>query len=57
MSFKNFEGQTARWVQRLQGYNFFPKVAKAGKTNMLMLSQDGSAKNIRIVTRPSYGQT
>jgi hypothetical protein len=33
MSFKNLEGQTARWIQRLQEYNFTSKHRKGLKHN------------------------
>jgi hypothetical protein len=38
--------------------SFLPKIVKVGNTKMPMFSQDDPAKkNVRIVTRSSYGQT
>jgi hypothetical protein len=33
MSFKNFEGQTARWIQRIQEYNFTSEHLQGRKHN------------------------
>jgi hypothetical protein len=33
MRFKNLEGQTARWIQRLQGYNFTSEHRQGQKHN------------------------
>jgi hypothetical protein len=44
MSFKNLEGQTARWIQCLQEYNCSSSTVKARSTTMPMLSHNDPAK-------------
>jgi hypothetical protein len=44
MSFNNLEGQTLRWIQRLQEYNFTFEHRQGRKHKMPMLSHDDPAK-------------
>jgi hypothetical protein len=49
LSFRNLEGQTECWIQRLQEYNFTSEYAKAGSTTTPMIFQDDHGKmNVRI---------
>jgi hypothetical protein len=58
MGFKNFEGQTARWIQRLQEHNFTSEHRQGRNTTMPMpFVDDRAEKNLLTVTRSMRGQT
>jgi hypothetical protein len=58
MSFKNIEGQTARWIQHLQKYTFTSSTIKAENTMLSMPSSDNYAKSsVLTATKLRRGQT
>jgi hypothetical protein len=58
MSFKNLEGQTVCWIQRLQGYNFTSSIAKAGSITVPMPCHDDPAgRSVPTATKSRHGQT
>jgi hypothetical protein len=57
MSFINFEGQTARWLQRLKEYTSLPSTVRAENTTMSMPSPDDHAeKSVLTEIKSRSGQ-
>jgi hypothetical protein len=57
MSFKNLEGQTARWGQRLQEHNF-PSEHRQGQNTArpMPFTDDHAEKSVRTATKSRRGQ-
>jgi hypothetical protein len=57
MNFKNFEGQTAKWIQRLQEYNFTSTHNQGWKHNDAdALSDSHAEKSANTVKKLRCGQ-
>jgi hypothetical protein len=57
LSFKNLEGQTARWIQSLQESNFIPDHRQGRKhNNAVHFPDDPAKKNVPTATMSRNGQ-